>query len=99
MRNVQTSRGAATANGATMSSTHSSKWINETFNPAIPFAWQRGFGAFSVSASNLEKVRVYVRQQEQHHRVISFRDEYRELLIRHGLTFDEHYLFEEEHVR
>ncbi len=79
--------------------TNSSKWINETFERTIPFAWQRGFGAFSVSASNLEKVCVYVRQQEQHHRVMSFRDEYRELLIRHGITFDEHYLFEEEHVR
>ena len=76
--------------------TNSSKWINETFEPTMPFAWQRGFGTFSVSASNLGQVSAYIRRQEQHHTTMSFRDEYRELLIRHGIAFDEQYLFEEE---
>ena len=78
--------------------TNSSKWFNETIQPTMPFAWQRGFGAFSVSASQVEDVRAYIRNQEQHHATMSFRDEYRRLLIRHGIEFDEQYLFEEEHV-
>ena len=78
--------------------TNSSKWLNETFQRAEPFAWQRGFGAFSVSASNIDQIRSYIRNQEQHHKTMSFREEYRTLLIRHGITFDEQFLFEEEHV-
>jgi REP element-mobilizing transposase RayT len=77
---------------------NSSKWLNETFEPTMPFAWQRGFGAFSVSASLVEQVRAYIRNQAQHHKTMSFREEYRELLQRHGVEFDEQYLFEEEHV-
>ncbi|GAA4451216.1 IS200/IS605 family transposase [Novipirellula rosea] len=77
---------------------NSSKWINETFQPNFPFAWQRGFGAFSVSASNVKQVRNYIQNQEQHHKRMSFRDEYRQLLIRHEITFDEKYLFEEEQI-
>ena len=77
---------------------NSSKWFNETFHPAMPFAWQRGFGAFSVSSSHVNKVRSYIRNQTQHHKTMSFREEYLELLQRHGIEFDERYLFEEEHV-
>ena len=78
--------------------TNSSKWFNETFHPVLPFAWQRGFGAFSDSASNVDQVRRYIHNQEEHHKKLSFQDEYRQLLIRHGIEFDERYLFEEEHV-
>ena len=77
---------------------NSSKWFNGTLEPRTPFAWQRGFGAFSVSASNIEQVRAYICNQEQHHKAVSFRDEYRQLLMRHEIAFDEQYLFEEEHV-
>ena len=78
--------------------TNSSKWFNETFTSKSPFAWQRGFGAFSVSMSNVESVRRYIQYQEEHHRKRTFKDEFRELLIRHGIEFDEKYLFEEEHI-
>jgi putative transposase len=78
--------------------TNSSKWINDTFQAVPPFAWQRGFGAFSVSASNVEQVRHYIQTQEEHHMKLSFQDEYRQLLIKHGIEFDERYLFEEEQV-
>ena len=77
---------------------NSSKWFNETFHGQTPFAWQRGFGAFSVSASNIEAVRTYIRNQAEHHKRLTFKDEFRVLLQRHGIEFDEHYLFEEEHV-
>ncbi|QDV14464.1 Transposase IS200 like protein [Rosistilla oblonga] len=77
---------------------NSSKWVNETLAPKLPFAWQRGFGAFSVSASNVLEVTSYIQTQAEHHRKLTFRDEYRALLERHGIEFDERYLFEEEHV-
>ena len=64
-----------------------------------PFAWQRGFGAFSVSESNVEAVRRYIQNQEAHHAKLSFKDEFRQLLVRHGIEFDERYLFADEYVR
>lgn len=77
---------------------NSSKWFNETFRDRVPFSWQRGFGAFSVSASNLEAVRAYIRNQEEHHKTMTFKDEFRALLQRHGIEFDDQYAFEEEHI-
>jgi putative transposase len=55
--------------------------------------WQEGYGAFTVSASNLDRVRHYVRNQETHHHLATFQDEYRLLLERHGVAFDERYLW------
>ena len=78
--------------------TNSSKWFDDTFELSPHFAWQRGFGAFSVSASNVEQVTRYIQNQEEHHKTLSFQDEYRQLLIRNGIEFDERYLFEEEQV-
>ena len=77
---------------------NSSKWFNETFPQAAPFAWQRGFGAFSVSQSNSDSVRDYIHNQAEHHRQRTFKDEFRALLIRHGIEFDERFLFDEQHV-
>lgn len=57
------------------------------------FAWQKGYGAFSVSQSNLTKVREYIRTQEKHHTRASFKDEFRALLRRHGIDFDERFVF------
>ena len=57
------------------------------------FAWQVGYGAFSVSHSARDAVDEYIRQQESHHRKISFQDEFRQLLARHGIAFDEKYLW------
>ena len=61
----------------------SSKWMNEEGHL---FAWQTGYGAFSVSASNLDRVCDYVRRQEEHHREPSFADEFSLLLKKHGIA-------------
>ena len=52
-----------------------------------PFAWQRGYGAFSVSRSQMPVVAQYIQRQEEHHRGMSFDDELRKLLAEHGLAF------------
>lgn len=72
----------------------SSKWL-KTQGPALAeFAWQAGYGAFAVSESNVETVRAYIANQREHHRKKTFQDEYRALLNRHGLTFDERYVWD-----
>jgi putative transposase len=58
------------------------------------FEWQRGYADFSVSQSNLEEVKRYIANQEDHHRKISFQDEVRALLRRHRLDWDERYFWE-----
>jgi putative transposase len=72
---------------------NSSKWVNEEHGAAGRFAWQNGYGAFTVSQSQLEAVFSYVANQEEHHQIRSFQDEYREFLIKHGVEFDEKYLW------
>ena len=58
------------------------------------FAWQNGYGAFSVSESNVEAVIAYIADQAEHHRKCSFQEEIRELLKRHRVSFDERYLWD-----
>jgi REP element-mobilizing transposase RayT len=74
--------------------TSTSKWIKTKGSNFRGFHWQSGYGAFSVSPSNVEQVREYIRQQKEHHRVRSFQDEFRELLNRDGITFDERYVWD-----
>jgi len=69
----------------------SSKWVHEEMG-VRSFAWQEGYGAFTVSASQLENVRRYIQQQEEHHRTRTFREEYLALLQRSGAEFDERYV-------
>ena len=69
----------------------SSKWVHEEVGVGS-FAWQEGYGGFTVSASQLEKVRRYIQQQAEHHRTRTFREEYLALLQRVGVEFDERYL-------
>jgi len=69
----------------------SSKWAKR-FEPK--FAWQRRYGAFSVSESAAAKVRRYIREQKRHHLQQSFEDEYRSFLLRHNVDFDERYLWD-----
>jgi putative transposase len=71
----------------------SSKWVHHEFPEDQSFAWQSGYGAFSVSASNLGAVKRYIRDQAKHHRTISFQDEFRALLRQHGLEWDERYVW------
>ena len=63
----------------------SSHWINANNLLAGKFAWGRGYGAFSVSESNVDQVAAYIAGQEQHHRLRSFADEFQEFIERHGL--------------
>ena len=68
----------------------SSKWA-KTRAASEDFYWQNGYGAFSVSPSMMDDVVSYVRRQEEHHRIVSFQDEFREFCRRHGVDLDERY--------
>ncbi len=59
----------------------------------VGFAWQDGYGAFTVSESQLDTVRDYIRGQPEHHRTKTFTEEYKTFLARHRIEFDERYLF------
>ncbi|MBI1313657.1 IS200/IS605 family transposase [bacterium] len=72
----------------------SSKWIHETFPDLGDFRWQDGYGAFSVSRSSLDQVISYVAGQREHHRELTFQSEFLALLQRHGVEFDERYLWD-----
>ena len=72
--------------------TASSKWIHDTRHQAT-FAWQEGYGAFTVSRRDIDGVRDYVRRQAEHHRRRSFQDEYVALLNAHDITFEHRYLW------
>ena len=65
----------------------SSHWVNSSELVNEKFAWGRGYGAFSVSHSNLDSVAQYIAQQEEHHRQRPFADELREFIDRHGLRW------------
>ena len=69
---------------------NSSKWMGEQGND---FSWQEGYGAFSVSSSNLDQVTRYIQNQEVHHRKTSFEDEFRAILRKHGVEYDLKYAF------
>ncbi len=72
--------------------TVSSKWMKTKGVP--DFSWQAGYGAFSVSGSKIDEVVAYIANQEQHHRHLSFQEEYRQFLERHGIEFDERYVWD-----
>jgi REP element-mobilizing transposase RayT len=74
--------------------TNSSKWIHETDPARDGFAWQSGYGAFAVSYSHLERVKTYLARQAEHHRTMTFQDEFRAFLKRHNIAFDERYLWD-----
>lgn len=70
----------------------SSKWAKENVHPG--FYWQTGYGAFSVSPSNEPQVTAYIADQERHHAARSYQDEFREFLRRHGIEWDERYVWD-----
>jgi REP element-mobilizing transposase RayT len=72
----------------------SSKWIHETFPDKRSFGWQTKYGAFSVSTSQVDKIITYIRGQELQHRKMSFQEEFRALLQKHNIPFDERYLWD-----
>jgi REP element-mobilizing transposase RayT len=73
--------------------TNSSKWVHERWPERRLFAWQTGYAAFSVSASGVEEVRRYIEKQEEHHKKRSFQEEFVALLRKHGIEFDERYIW------
>ena len=74
--------------------TSPSKWL-KTQSPALGmFAWQRGYGAFSVGPSDLKALLDYIDDQEEHHRTRGFQDEYRTFLKKYGIECDERYVWD-----
>jgi putative transposase len=71
----------------------SSLWIHTEFPELKEFAWQDGYGAFTVSKSGLNDVIRYIQNQREHHQRRSFQEEYRDFLEKHGIDYDEKYLW------
>ncbi len=72
----------------------SSAWIHQTFPNLRNFAWQQGYGAFSVGISQVQETVHYIEQQLEHHRTRTFQEEYLAFLKKHGAHFDEKYLWD-----
>ena len=74
--------------------TSSSKWL-KTQSPRLSgFAWQRGYGVFSVGPSDRDALLAYIDNQEEHHRVRTFQDEYRAFLTKYAVAYDERYVWD-----
>ncbi len=71
----------------------SSKWLHENISALRGFAWQEGYGAFSVGASQVDEVVAYIARQEEHHRIKSFQEEYLSFLKEYGIEYDERYVW------
>jgi putative transposase len=69
---------------------NSSSWMSDEIGQ---FAWQQGYGAFSVSKSNMAAVMTYIQNQERHHRKMTFEEEFIAFLKKHGIEFDPKYVF------
>jgi REP element-mobilizing transposase RayT len=88
------SRTVAVANLVEELKTSSSKWLKVQSPALAKFAWQRGYASFSVGPSDLQALLKYIDGQEQHHRKVSFEDEYRAFLKKYGVAFDERYMWD-----
>ena len=72
----------------------SSKWIKTKGGMLTKFSWQNGYGVFSVGRSEIERVKSYILNQEEHHRKRSFQDEYRKFLREYEIEYDEKYVWD-----
>ncbi|MBM4030960.1 MAG: IS200/IS605 family transposase [Planctomycetes bacterium] len=72
---------------------NSSKWMHETFPEFNDVYWQQNYAAFTVSPSTLPKLLAYIRDQEEHHKKVDFKQEFIALLKRHGISYDERYVW------
>jgi putative transposase len=70
----------------------SSKWVHDELQKPL-FAWQEGYGAFTVGQSQIEAVKTYIANQEEHHRKRTFQEEYVDFLQKSGVAYDEKYLW------
>lgn len=71
-----------------------SKWLKTKGMAYGKFHWQNGYGAFSVSQSHVDKVKQYIANQEEHHRQVSFEDEFRSFLDKYQMPYDEKYVWD-----
>ena len=71
----------------------STKWIQNKGDLLLKFRWQTGYGLFTVSHSQIEAVSTYIKNQQQHHEKLSFKDEFRLLLNKHNIDYDEKYIW------
>jgi REP-associated tyrosine transposase len=74
--------------------TSTSKWAKTQGRALVNFHWQSGYGGFSVSPAEVDSVTEYIAKQEEHHRVVTFEEEYRKFLQSHGIEFDERYVWD-----
>lgn len=72
----------------------SSLWLKSKGPDLHNFAWQNGYGIFSIGHSQVEKLKKYIAGQEEHHRKVSFQDELRQFLRRYQIEFDERYIWD-----
>jgi len=72
----------------------SSKFVKTLGNKCQGFYWQRGYGMFSVSPILRDEAEAYVRNQEEHHRSLSYREEFRNLLNQYGIAYEEQYVWD-----
>jgi len=91
---IRLSRTTAIAKLVEELKTSSSRWLKTRRPELRRFAWQRGYGAFSVAPDQLQALVAYVENQEEHHRIRTFQEEYLALLKQYGLQFDERYLWD-----
>ena len=71
----------------------SSKWVHETFPSRQLFSWQEGYGAFSIGISQLQETIAYIQSQDVHHRRVTFQEEFMAFLKKHGMEYDERYVW------
>lgn len=81
------------AEAASAMKANSSRWIHQNAPQSKGFDWQTGYGAFSVSKSAEPRVKAYIKDQEEHHRIRSFTEEFTALLDKHGIPYEERYLW------
>ncbi|MCP4404690.1 MAG: IS200/IS605 family transposase [bacterium] len=72
---------------------NSSKWIHDSFPAYRYFEWQEGYGAFSISISQVEKTIAYINNQQEHHRLKTFEEEFVQFLKKHQIEYDERYVW------
>jgi len=72
----------------------SSRWVHDTFPEYGDFAWQEGYGAFSIGISQMEGTISYIQSQAEHHRKKTFQEEFLAFLKRHGIEYDERYIWD-----
>ena len=73
---------------------NSSSWVHENYSRLKDFSWQTKYGAFSVSQSSVKDVTRYIENQHEHHKTISFQEEFVLLLKKHNIKFDTRFVFE-----